>query len=174
MRYIVTALISEAKPIIDFLKLQKIDDKKFPIFSNKETTLIISGMGKVNSAIATTYLSLKSSDTIINIGICGATNHKIGSLHKIKKIIDKNSQKVIHVSKEGESLICVETPQNNPNDFKNTLVDMESFGFFQAAKKFVNKENISIFKIVSDKISDTILTPQEVEKLIKPNLESIL
>jgi len=174
MRYIVTALKSEAKPIIEFLKLQKIDDKKFQIFSNEDTTLIISNIGKINSAIATTYLNPTSEDNIINIGICGATDKKVSTLHKIKKIIDKSSQKVIHLKDNGESLTCVDTPQNSPNDFKNQLIDMESFGFYLSAKKFVNKENIQIFKIVSDKISDTILTPQEVEKLIKPHLEDML
>jgi nucleoside phosphorylase len=158
MRYIVTALQSEANPIIEFLNLTKTADKTFPIYTNKDTTLIVSGIGKIQSAIAVTYL--KPSKKIINIGICGSNFSDIKTLHSIKKIIDKSSQKVIHVSDMGETLTCVDTPQNNPNEFKNTLIDMESFGFFQASKKFVDKENIELYKIVSDKISDTILTPK--------------
>jgi len=172
MRYIVTALQSEANPIIEFLNLEKDDDKKFPIFSNQDTTLIISGIGKLQSAIALTYLN--PSKQIINIGICGSSSHKIGTLHTIKKIIDKSSQKVVHISDRGETITCVDTPQNNPNEFKNTLVDMESFGFYIAAKKFTKSENIEIYKIVSDNISDTILTPKEVYELIYPHLEMIL
>ena len=171
MTYIVTALKSEAQPIIDFLNLTKKEDKNFPIFTNQDITLTVSGMGKINSAIAVTYI--KPTNKIINIGICGSSSHKIGNLYKIKKIIDKSSQKVIHLNKDGETLTCVDTPQNNPNEFKNTLVDMESFGFYQASSKFVEKENILLYKIVSDKISDTILTPKEVHDLITPHLKKI-
>jgi len=171
MTCIVTALKSEAQPIIDFLDLTKKEDKNFPIFTNHDTTLIVSGMGKINSAIAVTYII--PHDTMINIGICGSSSYKIGKMFNIKKIIDKSTQKVIHISKDGETLTCVDTPQNNPNEFKNTLVDMESFGFYQAARMFVEKENILLYKIVSDKISDTILTPKEVHDLITPHLKKI-
>ncbi len=163
--------MSEAQPIIEFLNLTKKEDKNFQIFSNHDTTLIISGMGKINSAIAVTYI--KPNNKIINIGICGSSSHKIGELYKIKKIIDKSNQKVIHINKDGETLTCVDTPQNNPNEFKNTLVDMESFGFYQAARKFVKKEDIELYKIVSDNISDTILTTKEVHDLITPHLKKL-
>lgn len=171
MRYIVTALQSEAQPIIDYLNLRRKEDKNFPIFTNLDTTLIVSGMGKINSAIAVTYI--KPIHKIINIGICGSGSHRIGNLYKIKKIIDKSNQKVIHINNNGEPLTCVDTPQNSPNLFKNSLVDMESFGFYQAARKFVEKENILIYKIVSDNISDTILTPKEVHDLITPHLKQL-
>ena len=169
MRYIVTALQSEANPIIEFLNLTKVENN---IYSNHESKLIISGIGKINSAIAVTQL--KPTGKIINIGICGSTISEVGRLHTIKKIIDKSSQKVVHVKDEGETLTCVDKPQNNPNEFKNTLIDMESFGFYTASKKFVAKENIELYKIVSDKISDTILTPKEVHALIYPHLEKLL
>ena len=171
MTYIVTALISEAQPIIEFLNLTKKEDKNFPIFTNHNTTLIVSGMGKINSAIAVTYI--KPTNKIINVGICGSSAHEIGNLYKIKKIIDKSSQKVVHLNQNGETLTCVDTPQNNPNLFKSTLIDMESFGFYQAARKFIDKENILIYKIVSDTISDTILTPKEVHDLITPQLKKL-
>lgn len=171
MTYIVTALKSEAQPIIDFLNLTKKEDKNFPIFTNQDITLIISGMGKINSAIAVTYLA--PEEKILNIGICGSTSHKLGELFQIKKIIDKSSQKVVHLNQNGETITCVDTPQNNPNQFKNTLVDMESFGFYQASRKFVKKENILLYKIVSDKISNTILTPKEVHDLIYPHIKKI-
>jgi len=169
MRCIVTALQSEAQPIIEFLNLIKIEKN---IYSNHDTTLIISGIGKINSAIAVT--KLKPMGKIINIGISGSSSHDIGTLHKIKKIIDRCSQKVVHLPFEGETITCVDTAQNNPTNFKNTLVDMESFGFYIAARKFTKNENIELYKIVSDKISDTVLSPKEVHKLIYPHLKMIL
>lgn len=177
MTYIVTALKSEALPIIDFFNLLKNDDLKFKIFVNDKITIIISGIGKINSAIATTYLSPQPNDKIINIGICGGTNHKIGEIFQIKKIIDKSSNKVVHIKNianlNATTITCCDLPQNDPKKFKNTLIDMESFGFYEASCKFVEKENIQLIKIVSDKISDTILTPKEVHNLIYPHLKSI-
>jgi nucleoside phosphorylase len=169
MRCIVTALQSEANPIIEYLNLTKTNTH---IYENLDTKLIVSGMGKINSAIAVTYM--QPCKKIVNIGICGSSSHNIGNIYKIKKIIDKCSQKVIHIAKDGETLTCVDTPQNNPNEFKNTLVDMESYGFYTAAKKFTKSENIELYKIVSDKISDNVLTPKEVHELIYPHLKMIL
>jgi purine-nucleoside phosphorylase len=169
MRCIVTALKSEANPIIEYLKLTK---ESRDIYSNHDTKVIISGIGKINSAIAVTRV--RPTEKVINIGLCGSTHHEIGSIFQIKKIIDRSSQKVVHLKREGETLTCVDTAQNDPTLFDKTLVDMESYGFYIAAKKFVKKENIELYKIVSDKISDTILSPKEVDKLIYPHLKMIL
>ncbi len=177
MRYIVIALKSEAEPIIDFFHLKKIDDKKFQIFKNEKITLIISGIGKIESAIATTYLSPKPDCILINIGICGSPKHKKGELFQIKKIIDKSSAKVVHLKSKNifntQSITCCDTSQNDKVNFKNTLVDMESFGFYKSAKKFVKDENIYLIKVVSDNISDNILTKNEVYELIFIHLKSI-
>ena len=178
MTYIVTALKSEARPIIDFFNLTRDDDEIFEIYTNDNISLIISGLGDINSAIATTYIS--HDDRILNIGICGSTyqNHNIGEIYQIDKIIDFASTKVLHHKNQKNyfnkaAITCCKTPQNDPKKFKNTLIDMESFGFFTAAKKFTKSENIVLFKVISDTISDTILTPKEVYKLIFPHLQSI-
>ncbi len=182
MIYIVTALASEAKPLIDFFTLQKSDDPYFSIFKNDSIMLIISGMGKLNSTTATTYLltvnKIKPAH-IINIGISGSANpnHHIGECFLIRKIIDHASHKVIHLNPkaflDATTITCFDTPQNDITKLKNTLVDMESFGFYQSSQKFLNKEQITLFKIVSDKISDTILSPHEVNTLILPHLPLI-
>jgi len=177
MTYILTALKSEADPIIDFFHLKKIDDKKFQIFTNEKITLIISGIGKIESAIATTYLLPKPNSILINIGICGSPKHKKGELFQIKKIIDKSSTKVVHLKGKyifnTQSITCCDTPQNDKIKFKNSLVDMESFGFYKSAKKFVKDENIYLIKVVSDNISNNILTKNEVYDLIYMHLKSI-
>ncbi len=173
MRYIVSALKSEAKPIIDYLKLKEVNHQ---IFENFDTTLIISGIGKINSAIATTYIlnrnRLIDTDTILNFGICGSTNYEKGKLLNINKIIDKCSDKVIHLKNtDGVTIICYDKPQNN---LQNTTVDMESYGFYKASKEFIKLENIKLIKVVSDRISDDILSNKEVYDLILPHLKVIL
>ncbi len=178
MIYIVTALKSEAKPIIDFFKLKKSRQDRFLIFENRDITLIVSGIGSINSAIATTYLNPKNrEDIVINIGICGGATEKIGAIFQIKKIIDKESSKVIHLkSKEifkNHTITTCQKAQSRANEFKNSLVDMESFGFYLSAVKFVYSQNIYLIKVVSDNILDDIPIGKEVYNLIYQHLDSI-
>jgi nucleoside phosphorylase len=173
MRYIVTALKSEAQPIIDHLNLQKDSNN---IYKNSDTKLIISGIGKLNSAIATTNLLstniLADDDMILNFGMCGSSYHEVGTLLNINKIIDRCSDKVVHLKEQnGITISCYDKAQK---DLKDQTLDMESFGFYQASKKFIKVENIKIIKIVSDKIDDTILSPKEVYNLIQPHIKSFL
>jgi nucleoside phosphorylase len=175
MHFIITALKNEAQPIIDHYRLKKVDDAKFLIFQNQDITLIISGIGKINSSIATTYLlnqnTIKQNDHITNIGLCGSTKHNIGNAIYINKIIDKSSNKVFHLNREGESITCYDTPQTSS---KKESVDMESYGFYQASKKFMDIKYIKIIKVVSDKIENKILTQQEVYNLILPHIKELV
>lgn len=182
MRYIVTALYSEAKPLIDFFNLIKHDDPYFPIFQNNQIILIVSGIGKINAAIATTYLLANRKTNpklVLNLGICGSSyaTHQIGELFEIKKIIDQSSSKVIHLTDKNlfqtATLACFDTPQNDPSKLQNRLIDMESFGFYQSSKKFLKSDAIHLIKVVSDKISDTILSPNEVYDLISVHLPTL-
>ena len=56
MIYIACAIYKEAKPLIEKYNLKRIDDGKFQIFRNDTVTLIITGSGQTNAAIALTYL----------------------------------------------------------------------------------------------------------------------
>jgi spore photoproduct lyase len=72
MIYIVTALAGEAIPLINAFKLKKdLSFTKFDLFKNDEIRLIVSGIGKIRSSIATTYLLVKNSpssdDRILNV-----------------------------------------------------------------------------------------------------------
>ena len=51
---IVMATMLEAEPLIESLKLSKIEDKPFMLFQSTEHILVISGIGKANAAMATT------------------------------------------------------------------------------------------------------------------------
>ncbi len=170
--------MSEARALIDFFNLVKSEDAKFLIYKNENILLIISDIGKVNSAIATSYL--KPDNLTLNIGMCASSQdaHKIGDIFQIDKIIDESSKKVFHHKNQKiyfntATITCCDTPQNGSKKFKNTLIDMESFGFYKASRKFTNSENIILIKIVSDKLNNDILTKKEVYELIFPHLEVI-
>jgi len=72
MNLIVTALCSEAEPIIEYFRLKKnTASNKFDIFENDRIALVVSGIGKIKSAIATTILSSTYSSpdvTFFNFG----------------------------------------------------------------------------------------------------------
>lgn len=178
MIFIVTALLIEAKPIIEKYKLVKISDKPFKVFQKDDMILIISGIGKINSASATAHILSKNKhekdSMIVNFGICAAKKtHKIGDMIFIKAVIDKGSGKKYTLDKkDGCNITCFDSaqPEKTP---KTELADMESSGFFLAARKFLPNSNISIIKIVSDHFCDQIPTERFMEELIGKNMENL-
>lgn len=185
MIFIVTALASEAAPIIDHFKLPKIAQTPFQIYQNRSVTLIISGIGSISSSIATTYLlstnQIHKNDICLNLGICGSgfSQEDIGQLYKVTKLIDSTTDKsyILRQHKPPVTLACTPKPQNATNTFHHKLVDMESVGFYLSAKTFITNKQIRIAKVVSDKISDTILEKSEVAALMRntiPYIESLV
>ncbi|AOP32583.1 phosphorylase [Leptospira tipperaryensis] len=167
MIFISTALFPEAKPLIEFLGLKILREKSaFPIYQNENYTLTVSGIGKISSAIATSFLlsrfenTIQESSWIFNFGICGSPKEyaSIGESFLIHKVTDWGSGKNVYPDllfksplKES-TLVTVDRPvfEKESSDHKNTLVDMEAFGFFQASKKFFTSDKIRIVKTVSD------------------------
>ncbi len=174
MNVIVTALFSEAKPFIKHYHLQKCDNSHFTIFQSDTTALIVSGMTPCNSAIATTYIinRYKHIENIVNLGICAATQTKdmIGSTFQANKLIDDTTHKVYHLKNEQtllplQTVTTFATPQDQSSSVKKGLADMEATGFYAAASKFIQRENIYICKVVSDHLNSDIPKPHEVSDL---------
>jgi hypothetical protein len=68
----------------------------------------------------------------------------------------------------------VDTPQLLiPNSKPLTLYDMEASYFLEVTKKYLSEENLTLFKIVSDHLDNTILKKDFVKKLIFDKFESI-
>ena len=96
MHYILTALKSEAKPIIDYYDLVFDNSHPIPIYKNDIYTLLITGVGKVNVYKAlTTYYKNKDlgKSQFINIGIAGGHKNDcdLGQLFLINKVFDDPS-----------------------------------------------------------------------------------
>ncbi len=180
MIYIVVALKAEALALIEKLSLSKEESREFDLYGNKNIKLIISKVGKINSAISTTLLLSKfppkSGDKIINIGIAGSINKAdIGKLYWIEKIIDLCENKVFHLQTKASSaqISTSPTPITDQDKIKTPLVDMEASGFFQAAKRFMQKDNIIILKIISDNLSTKELSTKEIKDLFIKHIEKI-
>ncbi len=168
---IVTAIFSEAKALIETFELEKKQTRPFLLYGNQNIILIISGMGKINAAIATTYISQNGDiEKFINIGICGTNDKskKIGDIYLIRSIIDKSTNKKYMINNLGEPLYCYDKIiKDDINLKKNILIDMESFGFYSAAVKFTKQENIKIYKIVSDYLDTKHISNDFIYKISK-------
>lgn len=172
MIYITCAIYKEAKPLIEKYNLKRIDDGKFQIFRNDTVTLIITGSGQTNAAIALTYLLAKmgctQDDFVINIGICAGLK-EIEKAFFINKITDVATNRSYypdvfykHSFEEAE----IFSGQTILSEGAYILYDMEAAAIYQAAVKFVSTDRISFIKIVSDNYSpDSLVT--DVDILVK-------
>jgi purine-nucleoside phosphorylase len=167
MLYIVTALKPEAQAFIDKYKLQKESLKSYKIFTNKNIKLIISGLGVKNSMLATQTLinnfDITDEDIYLNIGICGAsTKHKIGELLNISTIEYKKKK---YQLKENilKTITCLDKEVSTD---KYEIVDMESFGFFNALIHSPAIKHRYILKVVSDHFEPHKVTKDKTKSLI--------
>ena len=83
---IVSAFYKEAELIIKHYNLKK-QNAPFELFCNDNIFVIISNIGKLNSAIATTYLINQFNiDFIINFGIAGSSEYEVGDIFLVNMI----------------------------------------------------------------------------------------
>ncbi|MEN8908176.1 MAG: hypothetical protein ABF289_19655, partial [Clostridiales bacterium] len=184
---IITAMYFEAKPLIDYYKLQKSNSNKpFSIYKNDYIELIISGIGELNSAIATSYFLTKYKKTsfIINLGLCGSSNinHDIGKTFYINKIKSINHRKIFYpdiIVKHNfsESSLCTYNHKINKikqiSDTDYELLDMEAYGFYNAAYKFIAQDKISVIKILSDHLNCNQVEIDLIYSIIKSSLPKL-
>lgn len=180
-KLIVCALLHEGRAIIDSFKL-KLTDRANNIYSNENIAMIVSGVGKLNSAIATTILIEKypNPDMIFNIGIAGSTSDKynIGELVRINKVTDYGLGKSLYpemiydFDTLEDEVFCVDF-ETSDMKLESGLVDMESFGFVYAATKKITREKIVLLKIVSDYLAPHTITKELVLNIMKLRNEKI-
>lgn len=188
MVFLCTALYIEAEPFIKQLNLKKDSNlKKFQVFKNDEIVLLITGVGKVKSAIATSYLFSKyehcERDILINIGICGSKDERcdIGKAFFCNKIIDGDSNKSFypdmlfkHPFDEKSIETFSKVVNSNDKNIEAELVDMESSGIYEAAIVFFNTHQIFFIKIVSDYLNSKNTNQEKISKMLEENLKTVI
>lgn len=136
MLILCTAFYKEALPFINHLQLKKDTQfTKFQLFRNEKVLLLITGTGKMNSAIALTSLCSLSppseEDLLVNIGICGCTNKTVpqGTIFLCNKILEAETRRTFfpdmlysHPFLEG----CLLTSPV-PVDFSETAKTLNTF-----------------------------------------------
>jgi len=170
-----SAFHSEAKAFIEHYELKLLHElDNFNVFRSADHLLIVSGLGKVNTAVAIGYLSAKfpSISHYFNIGICGANDKfQIGELVVPNKIVDLSTKKTFYPELQlkvdfkegilGTSLTPV-IKEIDDIDF----YDMEAASFFEAASKFQSSSRIHTLKVISDNLVFENIKKEVIEKLI--------
>ena len=183
MHYILTALKSEAKPIIDYYDLVYDNSHPIPIYKNDIYTLLITGVGKFNIyKVLTTYFKNNElgKSQYINIGIAGGHKNDcdLGQLFLINKVFDDFSKIPINLQYENyfgllkNKVNTVSKPITNGDFKRKGLVDMEAYEICEVIKKVDDIDNLFILKIVSDfmDLNDGFLSSKQVYNLIEQNL----
>ena len=174
MLYIVSALKPEAQAFVDKYKLVKSKLSNFTVFSSTKMMLIISGIGVDNATLATQTLinhyDITDDDIYLNIGICGASkNYEIASLIEIGTLIYNTKSTSLH-NNATATLTCL---NEEAHDDTYDIVDMESFGFYDAVIHSPAIKNFHILKVVSDHFEPQKVTKEKTKSLIFNAIDAI-
>ena len=168
---IIIATEMEAEPFIPALKLEKIEDRPFKLYTSDDIVMVICGIGKANAAMATALCCQRYSPKwICNLGAAGATScsHPLGEIYHIEKVTEYDRphfQSQEPVVKQPHildgfptaTLATQDRPVIDPEQRQKVslhadLVDMESASVLQACRKF--DIPCLLFRFVSDTPDD--------------------
>jgi len=160
MIHFICALKCEARSLIAHYRLKhRADSESFPLYmsADKQISLTISGVGKVNAAAATAFthafLQTGKQDIWLNVGIAGHKDMQIGEITLAHKIIDQTNsytwypQIIVSPPCPSMEILSCDKPITNYTD---TLFEMEAAGFYATACRFATSELIHVIKIISD------------------------
>lgn len=190
MVHFICALRCEAKSLIAHYRLKKCaESESFPLFisQDKQTSLTISGTGKINAAAATAFtnafLQTGKPDIWLNMGIAGNRELEIGEITLAHKIIDQTNQRtwypqiIFSPHCQSMEILSCDKPVTDYESaiLSDTVFEMEAAGFYATACRFATSELIHVVKIISDnqqhptdKISESF-----VNNLVKNKLTGI-
>ena len=181
----VVALKAEAEMILDEFNMNFDPEfTLFQVFRNFEKTrwLILSGIGRHNSAAATTYLYMISkasrSTSWINLGIAGSGKGHYGDLCLVNKISNNGFSNTYpasmpKVSFHKMNLFTTDVPLTDYT--LHELIDMEGSAFYDITSKLSGREFICLMKVISDGPNNNIedLNKFKIRELIKLNIANI-
>ncbi len=173
MLYIHTALKPEAQAFVEKYKLKKKKLGQFTLFTNEHISLIISGLGILQTQEALQVFikthKLTSDDIFINVGICAASKkYNVGELLEIASVRYRSKTYPLKHPFTDPCITCVDTPISTS---KYELVDMESFGFYTSLHDKIKQ--IYIFKVVSDHFEPQNVNKEDTKKLIFNAIDGI-
>jgi len=167
MLYIITALKPEAQAFVDRYRLKKERLDGYLLFKNSDLTLIVSGLGVDNARAATqtliNHFDVTDEDTYLNVGICGAKKtYSIGEVLNISSIIYEEVEYGLP-NLENRTIHCLNV---EATDDKFDIVDMDSYGFYDAVIHSPAIKNFYVLKVVSDHFEPQLVTKEKTKTLI--------
>ncbi len=174
MVYIVVALKAEAQAFVDRYKLTKTKLSKHTLFYSDTLTLIVSGIGVAKAREATqtliNHFDITDADSYLNVGIAAAdTTFQIGELLEIGSISYHGINYTFDTSKE--HILCSDSEVAGMH---KGIVDMESYGFYDAVIHNPAIQHFAIFKVVSDHFQPDKITKEQTKMLLFHKLDAIL
>jgi adenosylhomocysteine nucleosidase len=164
---LIFATMTEAKPFIQGMTLEKVENEAFSVFQKGQIVLIISGIGKVNGAMAAAYCCQTFHPALVcNLGAAGATNSSLvlGDIVHVREAVEydrlelKSNKPHVHIPHilDGFPLSTIATQDTPVIEAEKreeiasfaALADMEAASVIQVCHKFQTK--CVIFKFVSD------------------------
>ncbi len=182
MILIQTALKAEAVPIIKKLGL-KHKNAPFQVYEGENFVLLVGGVGKLKAATAEGWAFGRYNITgAVNLGVAGSfdKNIKRGEV-RVANIVTSDGKKRVFIpdigykhSFEECKLITFDDVVRAHDEARNTLCDMEGYGFASSAFGFLQNDKVALLKIVSDNIEDVPnVTADSVTKVIEDNSDKI-
>ena len=189
---IVTALNCEAKPLIDYYRLSKVNKNPFDFYTGQvnpvskqsvEMNLIVGGIGQLNTAMACGWLAAQSGldRTIwLNVGIAGHKDNEVGRILRVCNVNDPitgfNHYPAL-TAKWNDDVSALMTSALPLSEYPEaTLVDMEATAFFTAAGSCASSELVQSLKVVSDNQEESLerLNASLISQLIAAQIEKIV
>ncbi len=168
---LVTALRQEGAVIIERLSMTLVEKRPFPVYRAGDIYLAISGVGKVNAALAASHLAEKyGRKSLVNMGTAGALKDglAVGDTFIISRVTDHDRTRFdtgepavltpeLFPGGNMATLVTLDRPVLSPEDririsAFGDLVDMEGAGFVQGCRKF------SVTPILVKSVTDTAET----------------
>ncbi|MGC9450593.1 MAG: hypothetical protein ACP5I4_04030 [Oceanipulchritudo sp.] len=165
MILVTTALMMEARPLCAALGLGALGNQPFPAFIGGDHLLVVSGTGPQRAAAATAWAMGRHRGirAALNIGFAGASSSHspLHVWHLVHSIRDASTGRLHipdilfkHPFRES-ALLTVGKVVRRDTGWEG-LVDMEGSGFYEAARRFLAPDRISLLKWVSDPLSGSV------------------
>lgn len=188
MLNIFVALYCEARPMIERLGLVAESSHPFSTYTDPEDKirLIITGMGKMDSAMAVSYVCGRyggSNDLLVNIGTCAGGRNRDGA-YLINKVTDKETGRSFYpdmlydlgLPESGVTTLAHIASEELTSEDDDMLWEMEASGFIQSALMFAPPHRIQLIKVVSDNGADEgrQITDKMLTSVISDNIGKII
>lgn len=185
MMVIICALYREAAPLVKALGLRSLENwGRFKVYASDDILLGVTGVGSLASAIFTSKLLERLDGTVdflINVGSCGVTptgeeRFGIGDIILCHTVSGEMGKRTFHPDiffqhpfHEGSLISSIQpVAKGGESLFKfHDLVDMEAYGILSASEYCLPPSRTHVIKVVSDALSPSSITGDQLTRLIE-------